>query len=148
VIKNIKRYKRIGIVFICIIAISLFFINNSSKNKIVRLVNNNRDFLNECIENKDYDKIYKIKGIKNIQTYSLSNNALYIDFYCFGVGLVPSSTYYGFYYVSDDKPLGFQASSVKLEPGGDGWKWREANGDNCYYTEKILDHWYYYKAGF
>jgi len=104
--------------------------------------------LNECIENKTYDKIYKIRGIKQITPYSLSENKLYMDFFCNGFGIVPSSIYYGFYYVSNDEPTGFQAVPVKFEPDGDGWKWRELNGDNWNYTEKIADHWYYYEAGF
>lgn len=112
------------------------------------MVNINQKFLNQCVENKAYDKIYKIRGIKRIQKYPLDNDGLYIDFYCYGFGLVPSSIYYGFYYVSNDKPSGFQATNVKLEPDGKGWKWKETNGDNWYYTEKISDNWYFYKAGF
>lgn len=147
--KNSTKNKIVIIIFICIFAISLFFIfNHSNKDKILRLVNNNLDFLNECVENKTYDKIYEIKKIKSITPYYLSANELYIDFYCYGLGLVPSSTYYGFYYVSNDEPLGFLATPVKLESDGDGWKWRESNGQNWYYTEKISDHWYYYEAGF
>jgi len=115
---------------------------------IVIMVNNNRDFLNECVQKKDYDKTNEIRRIKKITPYYLSGNELYIDLYCYGSGLVPSSTYYGFYYTSNDEPVGFQAAPVKLEVDGDGWKWIESNGDNRYYTEKIADHWYYYEAGF
>lgn len=148
--KNRKKYKWIGIILICIIVISLFFIfKNSNEDKIVKLVNNNIDFLNKCVENEAYNKIYELKEINKITPYYLSDNELYIDFYCYGFGIVPSSIYYGFYYVSDDKPLGFQAVSVKLESDGEGgWKWRESNSDNRYYTKKIADHWYYYEAGF
>lgn len=115
---NNKKYR---VFFVCIIAISLFFVfKGSKKDKIVRLVNNNINFLNQCVENKDYDKICKIREVKRIRRY----------------------------YVSDDEPMGFQGVSVKLEPYGDGWKWKEVNGDNAYYTEKIKDHWYYYEASF
>lgn len=144
-----KKYRRAGVFFVCIIAISLFFVfKDSKKDKILRLVNNNLNFLNQCVENKDYDKIYKIKEVKRIRRYYVSDDEIYIDFYCYGFGIVPSSVYYGFYYVSDDEPMGFQGVSVKLEPYGDGWKWKEVNGDNAYYTEKIKDHWYYYEASF
>lgn len=144
-----KRYKRVRLFLIFIITILLFFtFKISNEYKIVKLVNNNLDFLNECIEHKTYDKIYEIKSVKSIKPYSLGGNELYIDFYCYGFGIVPSSIYYGFYYVSDDKPLGFQATHVKLESDGDGWKWKEPDGDNWYYTKRIADHWYYYEAGF
>jgi len=147
--RNIKKYKMVKIGLICIVAISMFFIfNNSNKDKIVKLVNNNREFMNECVEDKDYEKIHEIRGIKKITPYYLSGNELYIDLYCYGSGLVPSSTYHGFYYSSNDEPIGFQAAPVKLESDGYGWKWIESNGDNRYYTEKIADHWYYYEAAF
>lgn len=137
------------IVFICIIAIIKFHSStNSKKSKIKAIVNNNLDILIQSIENNDYDKAYKIDGIEEIRPYYLGDNEVFIDFYCYGFGLVPSSIYYGFYYVSNDEPLGFQATRVKLKLDGHGWKWREPKGDNYYYTEKIVDHWYYYEAGF
>ena len=78
--------------------------------------------MNECVENKAYDKIYEINKIKSITPYYLSANELYIDFYCYGLGLVPSSTYYGFYYVSNDEPLGFQSTPPEI---GIRWRWVE-----------------------
>lgn len=144
-----KRYKKARLFFVFIITISVIFtLKSTNEDKIFKLVNNNLSFLNECIENKTYDKIYQIKTIKEITPYSLGGKGLYIDFYCYGLGIVPSSIYYGFYYVSNDKPLGFQAVTVNLESDGDGWKWKEPNGDNWYYTKRIADNWYYYEAGF
>jgi hypothetical protein len=116
-----EKNKRARIVFICAAAIALFFaFNNSNKDKIVRLVNNHLELLNKYVENKAYDKIYEIKGIKRITPYFLSDNEVYIDYYCYGFGLAPGSTYYGFYYVSNDKPSGFQGTSIKLELDGNG----------------------------
>lgn len=156
---SIKKYKGfklalicmigLSLAFICIIAISLILIfSTSHKDRITKLVNKNQAFLNECIENKDYDKIYDMKGIKSITPYSLSDDELYIDFYCYGFGIVSSSIYYGFYYSSNDEPVAYQATQMQLEPDGDGWKWQQLNGDNHYYTEKIANNWYYYKVGF
>lgn len=151
-VKNItQKNKRPRVVIICIIAITIlliFIIKDTKKDKIIRLVNKNQEFLNECIENKTYDKIYKINAIKSIAPYSIMDNELYIDFYCYGFGIAPSSTYYGFYYSSNDEPIGFQAAQIELEPDGKGWVWQQPNGDNRYYTEKISDNWYYYEAGF
>jgi len=144
-----KKYKIALIVFICIIAIIQFRCSiNSNKSKIKVIVNNNLDVLSEVIENNDYDKAYKIDGIDKIRSYNLGNNEVFIDFYCYGFGIAPSGIYYGFYYVSNDEPLGFQAERVKLERDGVGWKWKQPKGDNYYYTEKIADNWYYYEAGF
>jgi hypothetical protein len=63
-------------------------------------------------------------------------------------GIVPSSTYKGFYYSPKDKPLGFQATSVELTPSGSGWSWSEEGGDNTLYTEKLADNWYWFEAKF
>lgn len=146
---NTKKHKEIIIILICIVAISLFFIFKISKeDKIVKLVDDNQEFLNKCVENNMYNKIYEIEEVKDITPYYLKDGEIYIDFYCYGFGIVPSSIYYGFYYVSKDQPLGFQAAPIKLEADGKGWKWEEDNGDNWYYTMKIVDHWYYYKAAF
>jgi len=146
---NKKKYKIALIAFICIIAVLQFRSSiNSNKSKIIEIVNNNLDILNESVKNNDYDTAYKINGIEKIESYYLGGNNAFVDFYCSGSGLVSSSIYYGFYYVNPDEPLGFQATRVKLEADGDGWKWEETNGDNYYYTEKIIDHWYYYEAGF
>lgn len=143
-----QKNHRFALIWIISIALLIFIFGNTRKDKIVRLVIKNQDFLNESIENETYDKIYKINAIKSITPYSLSNNELYIDFYCSGFGIAPSSTYYGFYYSSNDEPIGFQAAPIELEPDGNGWSWQQPNGDNSYYTEKILKNWYYYRAGF
>jgi hypothetical protein len=146
----LKVLKKLVIAFIVIILAVSFILNSSIllKYKIEWSVRHNLNYLNECIENGTYDKIYRIKGIRNITPYTLNDKELYIDFYCYGFGFVPGSIYYGFYYSSNDEPVGFQAVPVKLEPQGDGWKWKQIGGDNVYYTEKIAKNWYYYKAGF
>ena len=71
-----------------------------------------------------------------------------IDFSVGGLGLAPSSTYWGFYYTPDDVPIGIDGSDVLLSPDGNGWIWKEPNGDNFQYIEKICNNWYGYKASF
>lgn len=137
-----------GLVLICAIALLLFMPRHWNEKKIIRLVSDNLEFLNESIANQTYERAYELKGVKTIRPYPRGDNELYIEFFCFGFGIVPSSVYEGFYYVSDDKPLGFQASPVPWQPDGDSWRWQQEHGDNWQYTKKIADHWYYYRAGF
>ncbi len=137
-----------GLVLICAIMLLLYFPRDLEEKRIVRLVSTNLESLNECITNQTYDKACELKGVETVRTWPRADGELYIEFFCSGFGLPPSSVYEGFYYVSDDKPLGFQASPVPWQPDGDGWRWREDHGDNWQYTKKITDHWYYYKAGF
>lgn len=147
---NIKRYKNV-IIFISILIIIMSFFG-FKKEKVFFIVYTHKDFLNECIENQTYEKASKIIGIEKITPYPISNKDKFVDFYCSGSGLVPNSVYYGFYYISNDMPLGFQAQPVEFTPDGDGWRWEEKwenpNSDNWMYTEKITDNWYYYEAGF
>lgn len=71
-----------------------------------------------------------------------------VEFQTSVFGLVPSSTYSGFYYSPEDVPLGFQSTQVDFVESGGGWLWEEPEGDNRQYTEKIADHWYWYEASF
>lgn len=69
-----------------------------------------------------------------------------VEFWCWSWGLVPSSTYKGFYYSENDEPIPFQGVAQKLVMDGDGWVWQEPGSDNHGYTEKIMDDWYYFEA--
>lgn len=72
----------------------------------------------------------------------------WVEFTVGGRGLVPSASYYGLYYSSENVPLSYQAAEMELAPEGRGWSWREAAGDNRYYTEPLQDCWFYYAMDF
>ena len=71
-----------------------------------------------------------------------------VEFSCWSKGLVPSSTYIGFYYSENDEPIPFQGVMQELEESGKGWAWQQPESDNHGYTEKIMDKWYYFEASF
>lgn len=153
--KILKNFIKVIFVFITIILILLYSLSAyrnynlyKDKTNVIKLVNNNLEFLNECVQNKNYDKIYELEEVKDIRKWPLDNNELFINFFHNGYGIASNTTYVGFYYVSEDKPTGYQGYPDKLVEKGKGWEWKEINGDNWYYTEKIADHWYFYKAGF
>ncbi|SHE91929.1 hypothetical protein SAMN02745784_02215 [Tissierella praeacuta DSM 18095] len=150
---DIKRSKWTKRFFICILVILILFTFRNftwyrNKYEIKKLVNNNLDFLNECIQNGTYDKIYELEKVKDIKKWPLDDNEFFIDFYYNGYGIASNTTYIGFYYISEDKPIGFQGYPKNLNQRGKGWQWKELSGDNWYYTEKIADHWYYYESDF
>ena len=71
-----------------------------------------------------------------------------VQFYYSGSGLAPSTTYYGFYYSSDDVPAAFQNVEVELTPtASDEWTWDDGT-DNGGWTKRIAEHWFYYEAWF
>lgn len=71
-----------------------------------------------------------------------------VEFCTGSFGLVPSTTYKGFYYSEDDEPHGFQDVPIEFVKSGNGWSWAESEGDNTQYTERIAAHWYWYEAKF
>ena len=120
------------------------FWDNLSKDQIFSLVQDNHEFLQECIDTGDFEKAKQIEGIKDV--YS-SEKGSYIEFYCGGTGLASSSSYYGFYFSPDDVPLAVAViPTEKLVPQDDGYGYNEPKGDNKYYTERILENWFYYEA--
>ena len=71
-----------------------------------------------------------------------------VEFLTKGSGLGPVTTYEGFYYSENDVPVGFQGVELDFIQDGDGWIWREANGDNCDQTERITEHLFWFKMSF
>lgn len=61
-------------------------------------------------------------------------------------GIVPSSSYYGFFYSPDGVPVSFQNSGAELTRQGENeWVW-QGQGDNHGYVELLQPHWYYFEA--
>ena len=77
-----------------------------------------------------------------------------VQFYSFGFGLVPSSTYYGFYYSPDDVPLPYHNADdhygvvTNSESDDPDMTRYQGEGDNGGQTTRIIPCWYYYEAWF
>lgn len=74
-----------------------------------------------------------------------------VDFSCGGAGVGAGTSYVGFYYTPEHDLTAVwcaPSSADALVPSGDGFEWREKNGDNYYYTEHICGNFYYYEASF
>ena len=137
--------KRLALVYV--IFLSCIFLSscadNLSKKQIFTLVKEHHDFLQQCIDERNYHRALDIKGIQD--TYEKRND--YVEFYCGGAGWASSTSYYGFYYSPADIPLAVDVTKTSmLTPKDDGWGWKEPDGDNIYYTERIMAHWYYYES--
>ena len=117
-----------------------------SKDQIFSLVQDHHDFLLQCITDTDPDRAKEVSGIQSVHI----EKDVYVEFYCGGSGLVPSSSYYGFYYSPDDLPLAVDVTQTEnLKAEGNGFGWKEPGGlggDNWYYTERIMENWYYYES--
>ena len=91
---------------------------------------------------------YAVQKDGPIQISKYANRPDMVEFSCWGKGLVPSSTYIGFYYSKNDEPIPFQGVMQELVESGRGWVWQQPESDNHGYTEKIMDNWYYFEASF
>ncbi len=114
------------------------------KNQIFSAVQENQVMLRECVLGNDPEQAKQIRGIQSVR-YDADED--YYEFSCGGAGIVPASSYYGFYYSPKDAPLAVDVTQTEnLSPVQDGYGWREPKGDNSYYTERIMENWYYYES--
>ena len=82
------------------------------------------------------------KDIKIVHAYNSNNSCVE-----FGIdeGETTSSHYYGFYYTPLDKPLAAGMEDKRLEEYGKGYKIQVPGNEDWYYTEKIVDNFYFYE---
>ena len=100
------------------------------------------------IDNELLESVLNKKPIQEISRHEEG-----VSFYCGGTGFGSATSYYGFYYSFDGSPKDYWCgtsfgSPGQLKPDGDGFSIKNSNDDNCYYTEKIRDNFYYYEAHF
>ena len=127
-----------------------FLSNNNldSYRKIKNYVNKNISKLDLFVINKiNNNDVEQLEAIKDINIYE-NNENIVIQFETGGKGLVPSSTYYGFYYSKKDIPIAFDNNDFELEKIDDNkWKWQDV-GDNFGITIRIKENWFYFEASF
>lgn len=100
------------------------------------------------IDNELLESVLNKKPIREISRHEGG-----VSFSCGGRGIGSATSYYGFYYSFDGSPKDYWCgtsfgSPEQLKPDGDGFSIKYSNDDNCYYTEKIMDNFYYYEAHF
>lgn len=58
-----------------------------------------------------------------------------------------SETHSGFYYSPDDIPMNRNLSNFDLQQDESGWHYQENEQSDYYYTEQIIDGWFFYYIG-
>lgn len=120
--------------------------DRASKEDIFQFVTENETQLLQAIKDGDFSDYEEQGFIQNID-----DNGNHVDFYCGGAGFASETDYVGFYYSSTNDMAAVWCapySAQSLSPSGDGYFWKEAEGDNRYYVEMICDHFYYYEASY
>ena len=146
--------KRILVVLasICAIMVLWFLLLQTSweKFRIAEIVRRDSEGLTQMAEEilaQGSAEGYSHPGVRRISYWDYPDYDVCLDFFCFGFGIVPSSSCKGFYYSPQDVPRGYQGSRQPLTDAGAGWSW-EDDGDNRYYTEKLCDKFYFYEVHF
>ena len=123
--------------------------------RISRFVTKNEAALTEIAEEVLKGKIYSETEYRGVEVEGLfEGDHPMVQFYSFGTGLVPSSTYYGFYYSPEDVPLPYQnaddhyAVTGNPENAKPGTTSYQGYGDNGGRTIRIMPCWFYYEAWF
>lgn len=113
-------------------------------------VSNEDNFINlkkPSILPNNVEQIYWVRADGGNQAYVLHLG---------GFGIVPSTSYYGLYYVIKDTPCNLMEPQKhenlrqknKSKRTKEIWTWQEENGDNSFYTERIAPHWFTYRETF
>ncbi len=128
---------------ICVVKIIL-----NPEQRIKNFINQNKTDLTTIAEsylNSD-TAIKTYKGITIEQVFRGENDI--VQFYYGGVGIVPASKYYGFYYSPNDLPAVYQNANYNLSfVSNNEWKWTDGT-DNGGITKKLMKNWFYYEAWF
>ena len=141
-----KIFYRIVIILIVILLIKLFL---NPYARISRYINHNgKQLKTMCDEFLEEGGMFK-DSFSHVQVDGIfGNDTKIVQFYFSGKGLVPSSTYYGFYYSPNDVPVPYANEDYPLtEKNQNKWIWN-GEGDNGGVIKKIRDNWYYYEAWF
>lgn len=155
--KNRRKRKWIaGVIVALVVFAGAWVALRPSKSMAARYVQGHQAELNAYVEallDTDPAQLRDYHGYSAGDTYNGWKVTYYpqtgmVEFQTSAFGLVPSSTYSGFYYSPEDVPMGYQSVQVEFVESGDGWLWEEPERDNRQYTEKIEDHWYWYEVSF
>lgn len=145
--------KKRGIIFLLIgvivaFLIAFFFLKSNKEEKISDFVADNKTELEEIAQDwlNGTTTVNECNGVAVEGVYSGKHQI--VQFMYGGTGLVPSTTYYGFYYSEDDVPACFQNVDYELKSTSDNeWTWSDGT-DNGGVTKRISECWFYYKAWF
>lgn len=116
------------------------------KDAIFSYVEENRELLLTCVEANDFSAL---KGKFSDQGITVKED--HVEFDCGGAGFGSQTAYCGFFYTKENDIYAIWCAPPDGETftqEGSGYVWKEENGDNRVYVEKICDGFYYWEASF
>lgn len=115
------------------------------KNSILSMYTQNEQAFTDAAASGNFSALSGLKGVEKV--YQTKE---YVDIYCYGTGIAPSSSTFGiFYSAADNLWVGYGLPQEgELVPEGNGYRYRQPDGDNQYYVEPLGNHYFYYEASF
>ena len=142
-----KRAKMI-FAFLAVLSLAIVLFQFHKDPSITHFVEQNYEELTQYAENMiETANAGESVIYKNFEVTYWENEDM-VEFLAKKKGIGSSTNYVGFYYSPNDNPLGFQGNQVNFIPSESGWMWKESDGDNWAYTEKILECWYWFEIHF
>ncbi len=133
-----------------VLSLLLVFVLSScsatNKESVIKIFEKNEEIITKAIETGDFSKAKKIRGIEDIDI-----GDGYIAFECGAKGFASNTSYYGFAYSPSgnfNSSIGGNISKKECIPSGEGFLWKESDGDNEFYFEEIGDGFIYYELHF
>lgn len=113
------------------------------------VITNTKDSLSEeyylDFDNSNLGRVVEAFSVNGLTRFEeLDWRREYTNFDCDKTFKDSKVVYWGFYYAEEDEPItwGGTKKGFPLKPEGDGYVAQYAS--IYYYTEKIIDHWYYF----
>ena len=136
------------IIFFVLIAMSNHVEINQQE--VHQLVIENKEVLEEIVSDiisEGSAASFSFGEIDDIHYKRVRGDVAYISFMYSARGFL-GGQYWGFYYISDDIPIGDSGFEMNLLLSQNGWTWHERGGNNFYFTEKITDNWFFWLMDF
>lgn len=119
--------------------------SEARREQVRRIVTDNYDALAADVGAWNFTRSRQIEGIESVYA---EPDGMHVEYACDGAGFGPSTAYWGFYYSGDDDMTWIWCAGKPLASDGAGYRYRQPDGDNTYYTEWIAGHFYYYEAAY
>lgn len=141
--KKKKRFFTVITILIILVAVVLL----TQKDNFIRayVARNNAEL-------ESYALTMLEKGVVQTDNYGPFRTDIFpedglVEFSTGGWGLVPNTTYKGFYYSADNSHKPFGGADAEMTIDGDKATWTDGT-DNHGSSQRITDKWFWYKASF
>ena len=119
--------------------------NLTSKESIEKIYIKNETLFVNAASDRSFADLEKISGVQKVLIWDE-----YVDIQCGGSGLGSGTHYYGIFYSEADDLCAVEVAGPldELVAVGNGYRYKQSDGDNEYYVEPLGNHYFYYEAHF